>query len=93
MLFVALGKARGGNQKERIARRMAWQSPQLPGAEVVAEYWLHTDDPHLIVVFKAEHIGQMWAAFGDWDDLLQISVYPAISAEEGLEVLKQMLPQ
>jgi hypothetical protein len=93
MLFVALMKAKPGTQEERIARRMAWQMPPIPGTEKIAEYWLETLDPACIVVFKADHIGQIWAAFAGWDDLFDISKYPAISAEEGLELLKQMRPQ
>jgi Domain of unknown function (DUF3303) len=90
MLFVALMKAKSGTQEARIARRLAWQMPPIPGIEKVAEYWLETLDPACIVVFKADHIGQIWAAFAGWDDLFEIAKYPAISAEEGLEVLKQM---
>ena len=91
MLFVALLKARPGTAQERTARRMEWQAPDV-GAEAVAEYWLQTPDPAAIAVFKADHIGQMWAVFSGWDDLFNISIYPAITAEEGLEVLKQMAP-
>jgi hypothetical protein len=90
MLFVALMKARPGTQQARIARRMAWQLPPIPGAEAVGEYWLQTNDPACVSVFKADHIGQMWAAFAGWDDFFDISIYPAVSAEEGLELLKQM---
>jgi hypothetical protein len=57
---------------------------------VVAEYWPQTLDPAAIVVFKADHIGQIWALFIGWDDLFDLSVYPAVSAEEGLELLKQV---
>ena len=90
MLFVALLKARSGSQEARIARRTAWQLPSIPGLETVAEYWLQTLDPAAIAVFKAENIGQIWALFTGWDDLFDISIYPAISAEDGLELLKQL---
>jgi putative heme iron utilization protein len=91
MLFVALLKARPGTLQERIARRMAWQVPQ-EGGETVAEYWLQTPDPAAVVVFKADHIGQIWAGFAGWDDFFDISIYPATTAQEGLELLKQMMP-
>lgn len=90
MLFVALLKARSGTQEARIARRSAFQVPAIPGLETVAEYWLQTLDPAAIVVFKADQIGQIWALFDGWDDLFDISVYPGITAQEGLELLKQM---
>jgi len=92
MLFVALMKARPATQAARIARRREWQTPEGSG-DVVAEYWLQTQDPAAIAVFRADHIGQIWAGLAGWDDLFDISVYPAVTAEEGLELLKQMPPQ
>jgi len=89
MLFVALMKARPATQAARIARRLEWQTPAGSG-EVVAEYWLQTADPAVVVVAKADHIGQIWAGFTGWDEYFDISVYPAIEAQEGLELLKQM---
>ncbi len=91
MLFVALLKARPGTLQARTARRLEWQPPDV-GAEAVAEYWLQTPDPAAIAVFKADHISQIWAVFTGWDDFFDISIYPAISAEEGLELLRQMTP-
>jgi hypothetical protein len=90
MLFVAVMKARPATEQARIARRMTWQYPTIPGLEAVGEYWLQTSDPACIAVFKADSCGQIWAAIAGWDDFFDISVYPAISAEEGLELLKQM---
>jgi hypothetical protein len=91
MMFVALLKARPGTQQERIARRMSWQAPEV-GAEAVGEYWLETADPACVAVIKAEMISQLWAIFTGWDDLFEISIYPAVTAEEGLELLKKMAP-
>jgi hypothetical protein len=90
MLFVALMKARPATMQARVARRIAWQHPSMPGLEAVGEYWLQTSDPACVAVLKADHIGQLWAAFDGWDDFFDISIYPAVSAEEGLELLKQM---
>jgi hypothetical protein len=92
MLYIALLKASPGTSQARIARRLAWQIPDV-GAEAVAEYWLQTPDPAVIAVFKADHIGQMWAVFNDWDDFFEIAIYPAVTAQEGLEILKQMQPK
>ena len=91
MLFVALLKARPATQQARTARRLEWQLPE-GAAEPVGEYWLQTHDPAGVVVFEADHISQMWTAFAGWDDFFDISIYPAIAAEEGLEILKQMPP-
>lgn len=59
---------------------------------MVAEYWPETRDPAVIIVFKADSLGQMWAAFGSWRDVFDISINPAIEAKEGLAILKQVFP-
>jgi len=92
MLFVALLKARPGTAEQRISRRMVWQVPE-GGVEVVAEYWLQTPDPAVVAVGNADHISQLWATFAGWDDLFDIAIYPATTAQEGLELLKQMRPE
>ena len=88
MLFIVLLKARPGTVQERIDRRLEWEAPE-EGAQRIAEYWLQTPDPAVIVVCEADHIGQLWATFGGWNDLFDITMFPAITAEEGLELLKQ----
>jgi hypothetical protein len=52
---------------------------------------LQTPDPQVVVVGKADHIGQLWAVFAGWDDVFDITVYPAVDAAEGLELAKQTL--
>lgn len=88
MLFVALCKVKAGTTQERTARRLEWKWPE--GSKVLAEYWLQTPDPNTIVVAEADHIGQIWAMTQGWDDVLDITVYPAVTAEEGIELAKQM---
>jgi hypothetical protein len=88
MLFVALLKALPETMEQRIARRLEWGYPE--GVQVVAEYWLQTPDPAVVVACEADHIGQLWALFNDWNDVFDISIYPAVAAKEGLELLKQM---
>ena len=89
MLFVALLKGRPGTMQERTARRAEWEIPDV-GAKSIAEYWLQTPDPAVVAIFEADHIGQMWAVFGEWDDVFDVSIHPAIEAQEGLALLKQM---
>lgn len=91
MLFVALFKARAGTPKETIARRMQWQPPKE--TRVVAEYWLQTSDPLLVVIFEADSVVPMMAVSAEWGDVFDITVVPAITAEEGLELAKQMMPR
>ena len=89
MLFVSLCKARAGTPKENIARRAQWQYPE--GTQPVAEYWLQTTDPTVIVISEADSIAPMMSAVADWDDVFEFTVVPAIAAEEGLELAKQMM--
>jgi len=89
MLFVALLKVRSGTIKERMARRLQWQPPE--GMRPVAEYWLQTPDPSVISISEADSIAPIMAALAAWDDVFDITVVPAISAEEGIELAKQMM--
>jgi hypothetical protein len=89
VLFVTLCKEKAGTTKERVARRVQWQYP--PGMKVLGEYWLQTPDPVVIIIAEADDIAPMMAASADWDDVFEISVVPAVTAERGLELAKQML--
>lgn len=89
MLFVALLKVRAGTTKERMARRVQWQYPE--GARLVAEYWLQTTDPACISIMEADSIAPIMAATAAWDDVFEITVVPAVTAEEGLRLAKQMM--
>jgi hypothetical protein len=89
MLFVALGKVRSGTTRERVARRVNWQYPD--GLKMVAEYWLQTTDPNIISIAEADSIAPVMAATAAWDDVLDWTVVPAIAAEEGIQLAKQMM--
>ena len=88
MLFVALGKVRASTTKERVARRMQWSYP--PQMKIVAEYWLQNPDPQVICVSEADSIAPIMAATTAWDDVFEWTVVPAVTAEQGLELAKQM---
>ena len=89
MLFVALFSTTEGTPTERIARRVQWQYPE--GLQVVAEYWLQTDDPAVVAIFEADTIAPIMAMTTEWGDVFDITVVPAITAEEGLDLAKQMM--
>jgi hypothetical protein len=72
----------------RIARRLEWTTPE--GSKILGEYWLQTPDPNVVVVSEADHISQILAMTQGWDDVFDISIYPAVSAQEGMELVKQM---
>ncbi|NBJ13038.1 DUF3303 family protein [Microvirga arsenatis] len=86
MLFVVIGKPKAASTgKERIARRMSWQYPA--GMQMVAEYWPMSTE---VAVAAADHVASIMQAIVDWDDVFDLSVVPAMTAEQGLEMAKQM---
>ncbi len=87
MLFVTLCKQRAGTTKERAARRLQWQHPG--GAKVIGEYWLQTTDPAVIVISEAESIAPIMMAMADWDDVFEMTVVPAVTAEQGMDLARQ----
>jgi Domain of unknown function (DUF3303) len=88
MLFVTLGKVRASTTRERVARRMQWSYPD--GVRLIAEYWLQTPDPQIIVVSEADSIVPIMAATSAWDDVFSFTVVPAVTAEQGIEIAKRM---
>ena len=91
MLFVSLLKVKSGTMKERMPRRAGWQYPD--GMRMVAEYWLQTSDPAIITVAEADSIAPLMAAVAQWDDFFDITVIPAVTAEEGLQLALQMMQE
>ena len=91
MLFVSLLKVRSGTTRERVARRAEWKYPD--GLRMVGEYWLQTTDPACISIAEADNIGPIMAAVAAWDDVFDITVIPAVTAEEGLQMAQQMTQQ
>lgn len=89
MLFVSLLKVRSGTMKERMARRVGWQYPD--GMRPVAEYWLQTPDPAVILIAEADSVAPIMAVVAQWDDFFDITVIPAVTAEEGLQLAQQMM--
>lgn len=83
MLFVSLMTAKpGATAAARRARRLEWKYPE--GMRVVAEYWLATEDPRVVLVSEADDPAVIFQAIGDWDDVFTIDVFPAVTAEEGI---------
>jgi hypothetical protein len=89
MLFVIIGKAKAGSSgKERIARRVSWEYPA--GMRMVAEYWPMSTEAAVIAVAEADNPASIMRAIVDWDDVFDLTVMPAMMAEQGLELAKQM---
>jgi len=76
---------------ESMKRRTEWKEPQ--GLKPIAEYWLQTNSPRVIAIFEADNIAPIMEANGAWNDLFDINVVPAVTAEEGLKLASQMMPK
>ncbi len=90
MLFVTLLSTRPGNTfQEGVARRLQWDYPE--GANVLAEYWLETESPRVVAVVEAESMDPFGQIRMDWGDMFEIEVFPAMTAEQGLEMARQAM--
>ena len=92
MLFVALLTTKPGSTfQEGGARRLQWSYPE--GMNVLAEYWLETDSPRVVSVFEAEGMEPMGQIRMQWGDLFEIEVFPAVTGEQGMQMLRQAMAQ
>lgn len=89
MLFVGLAKVRAGTDQERVARRLEWDYPE--GVTLIGEYWLLTNDPSVVFIVEAEDPKVMMLGIAQWDDVLDITYYPAVDSEEGIKFFKQAM--
>ena len=90
MLFVAMAKPRGTvTKREGTMRRFDYTYPE--GMQLLGEYWLATDDPCVMVVAEAESMAPLLAAVADWDEVFDITIVPAVTAEEGVRFAKERL--
>ena len=90
MLFALVMKGRPGTLQERSLRRLQWQPPE--GVNIVGEYWFPTDDPSVVAIVEAEDTAPLTGIRLAWDDLLDTTVFPIITAEERLERSRQIMP-
>jgi hypothetical protein len=67
-----------------LMRRAAWKYPD--GVKVLAEYWPLAADVQVITVFSADEFASVMELTFEWNDVFDIAVHPAVSAEEGLRV-------
>ena len=92
MLFVTLLSRKPTFTFEKaMQRRAEWKEPE--GVKPVAEYWLMTPSPMVISVDEADSISPLMASVAGWSDLFDMTIFPAISAEEGLKLASQMIPK
>jgi hypothetical protein len=90
VLFVALAKPRGTvTKREGTMRRFEYTYPD--GMTILGEYWLATDDPCVIVMVEADTMTPLLTALADWDEVFEITIVPAVTAEEGMRFAKERL--
>ena len=68
---------------------LQWSYPE--GANVLAEYWLETDSPRVISIMEAYGMEPFWQIRMQWGDLFEIEVYLAVTAEQGMGMLRQAM--
>jgi len=88
MEYVALLRARpsvsAAERDAALGRRAAWKYPD--GIRQIAEYWPLSSDAQVVSIFEAETFESVMELVFEWNDVWDISVSPAVSAEEGLRI-------
>ena len=88
MEFVALLKFRSSVSAAEadagLGRRAGWKYPD--GIQVIAEYWPMSSAVQVVSILSAESIEKIMELVLEWNDIFDIDVYPAVSAEEGLRI-------
>jgi len=88
MEFVALLRFRpsvsSADRDAALMRRAAWQYPE--GIKPIAEYWPMAGDQQVVTIFTADSIAPIMDVEFEWNDVFDVTVYPTVSAEEGLRI-------
>ncbi len=88
MEFVALLKFRpsvpAAERDAALMRQAGWQYPD--GLKVISEYWPMSGEYQVVTVFSAETIAPIMEVEFEWDDVFDMTVTPAVSADEGLRI-------
>jgi hypothetical protein len=67
-----------------LMRRVAWQYPE--GIRPIAEYWPVASAVQVVTIFSADSFDKVMELFFEWNDVFDIDIHPAVSAEEGLRI-------
>jgi hypothetical protein len=88
MDFVVLLKFRSSMSAAEadaaLGRRAAWKYPD--DIKLIAEYWPLSSAVQVVSIMSADSIEKIMELFFEWNDVFDIDVYPAVSAEEGLRI-------
>ena len=67
-----------------LMRRAKWSYPAA--IRPVAEYWPMADGPQVVAVFSTDDAASIFELTFEWNDVFDIVVHPALSAEDGLRI-------
>jgi hypothetical protein len=67
-----------------LARRAKWQYPE--GATMIAEYWPMSAEYQAVAIFSADTFAPVLEIQFEWNDVFDVAIYPAVSAEEGIRI-------
>ena len=67
-----------------LMHRAGWNYPN--SVKTVAEYWPAAEDPAVVSIFQTEDYAGLMEISLTWGDTFDITILPAISAEDGLKV-------
>jgi hypothetical protein len=88
MDYVALLTMRssvpGPDRDAALMRRATWQYPA--GIELIAEYWPLADGPQVVTIFRTDDAAALMELEFEWNDVFDIDVHPAVSADDGLRL-------
>jgi len=81
-----------------LQRRASWQYPDA--IKLIAEYWPLSADIHVVSVISTQDFAGLMELTFEWNDVFDISVHPAVGAEQGLQIggevfgrLRRLQPQ
>jgi hypothetical protein len=88
MEFVALLRFRpsvpAAERDAALTRRAGWKYPD--GIRVISEYWPAWGEYQVVTAFAAESFAPIMEVEFEWNDVFDVTVVPAVSAEEGLRI-------
>jgi Protein of unknown function (DUF3303) len=88
MDYVMLLRWKQGLTREQrdgaLMHRAGWKYPS--GVELIAEYWPTAEDPAVVSIFRASDFSALMEIELTWGATFDITIFPAISAEDGLKI-------
>jgi Domain of unknown function (DUF3303) len=88
MDYVMLLRWKQGLTREQrdgaLINRAGWSYPS--SVKVVAEYWPAAEDPAVVSIFQTDDFAALMEIDLTWGDRFDVTVIPAVSAEDGLKI-------